>query len=164
MAAELSADLEAFIAAFSENWHASGQGRTEGRLLAYLLVVDADKVSSADLAEAIGAGTGAISMATRALVEQGFIRRLRVPGGRSHYFAAADDVWGGFLSAERRWVHRMQSVLDNARQQLPLTPSAAHRVQVAGEYMNWLGSYNLKMLQDWHTHLQVHVKPRADTS
>jgi DNA-binding transcriptional regulator GbsR (MarR family) len=78
MAAELSADVEAFIAAFSENWHASGQGRTEGRLLAYLLVVSTDKVSSADLAEAMGAGTGAISMATRALVEQGFIRRLRV--------------------------------------------------------------------------------------
>ncbi len=44
MAAELSADVEAFIAAFSENWHASGQGRTEGRLLAYLLVVNTDKV------------------------------------------------------------------------------------------------------------------------
>lgn len=127
-------------------------------------MVDTDKVSSADLAEAMGAGTGAISMATRALVEQGFIRRLRVPGDRSHYFAAADDVWGGFLSAERRWVHRMQSVLDSARQQLPLTPSADHRVQVAAEYMTWLGSYNLNKLQDWHAHLQAHAKPRVETS
>lgn len=164
MAAELSAEREAFIAAFSENWHASGQGRTEGRLLAFLLVVDDDKVSSADLAAAMGAGTGAISMATRALVEQGFIRRLRVPGDRSHYFAAADDVWGGFLSAERRWVHRMHFVLDNARTQLRLTPSADHRVQVAAEYMNWLGGYNLKMLQDWHTHLRAHVPAKVETS
>ncbi|MET3805529.1 DNA-binding transcriptional regulator GbsR (MarR family) [Nakamurella sp. UYEF19] len=164
MAVEFSDDIEAFIAAFSENWHASGQGRMEGRLLAYLLVVSADKVSSAELAEAMGAGTGAISMATRALVEQGFIRRLRVPGDRSHYFAAADDVWGGFLSAERRWVHRMQSVLDNARQQMPLAPGADRRVHVAAEYMNWLGGYNLKMLRDWHEHLASHVAPQEDPS
>ena len=164
MAAELPAGTEAFIAAFSENWHSSGQGRTEGRLLAYLLVVGADKVSSAELATALGAGTGAISMATRALVEQGFIRRLRIPGDRSHYFAAADDVWGGFLSAERRWVHHMQSVLTDARKQLALTPTADHRVQVAAEYMRWLGGYNLKMLQDWHAHLQAHVPPTTESS
>ncbi len=98
------------------------------------------------------------------MTEQGFIRRLRVPGDRSHYFAAADDVWGGFLSAERRWVHRMQSVLVNARAQLPLTPTADHRVQVAAEYMNWLGGYNLKMLQDWHAHLSAHVPPTPETA
>ncbi len=157
-------DTEAFLAAFAENWHASGQGRMEGRVLAYLLVTSADKVSSADLAEAMGAGTGAISMATRALVEQGFIRRLRIPGDRSHYFAAAEDVWGGFLSAERRWVHRMQLVLDTARRQLPLAPDADRRVHVAAEYMNWLGTYNLQMLRDWHAHLDAHVAPKAEIS
>ncbi|SDP37226.1 hypothetical protein SAMN04515671_3925 [Nakamurella panacisegetis] len=164
MAIEFSPEIEAFINAFSENWHSSGQGRMEGRVLAYLLVVSADKVSSAELADALGAGSGAISMATRALVEQGFIRRLRVAGDRSHYFAAAEDVWGGFLSAERRWVHRMQSVLDNARKEMSLAPTADRRVQVAAEYMNWLGSYNLTMLRDWHAHLASHVAPKVDPS
>lgn len=164
MAAELSTDIEAFLQAFSEQWHTAGLQRTEGRVLAYLLVVSADRVSSAELAEATGAGTGAISVATRALVEQGFIRRLRVPGDRSHYFAAAEDVWGDFLSGERRWVHRMHSVLEGAREQLPLAPDADRRVQVAAEYMNWLGGYNLKMLRDWHEHLRTHVAPRVATS
>lgn len=160
MAAEISGEVADFIAAFAEQWHASGQGRMEGRVLGYLIVSDADKVSSADLATALGAGNGAISMATRSLVENGFIRRLRVPGDRSHYFAAENDVWGGFLSAERRWVHRLHGVLADARGQLDLTPAAGQRLHVATEYMSWLGDYNLQMLRDWHQHLASHIAPQ----
>lgn len=157
----LSDELRAFIEDFAENWYEGGYGRMEGRVMAYLLVTTAPLVSSGELAQALGIATGAVSMATRNMVTLGFIRRHRLPGDRSHYFAADDDVWGGFLSGERRWVFRMESVLRQAGDRLPLDAPARHRVLVAREYMHWLGGYNAQMLRDWRRHLDTHVPPLA---
>ncbi len=159
----LTEEMRAFIEDFAENWYDGGYGRMEGRVMAYLLVTSAPLVSSGELAQALGIATGAVSMATRNMVALGFIRRHRLPGDRSHYFAADDDVWGGFLSGERRWVFRMESVLDQAGDRLPLNAPARHRVLVAREYMRWLGTYNAQMLRDWRRHLDSHVPPLADT-
>lgn len=155
----LTDETRAFIEDFAEHWYEGGYGRMEGRVMGYLLVASAPLVSSGELAQALGIATGAVSMATRNMVELGFIRRHRLPGDRSHYFAADDDVWGGFLSGERRWVFRMESVLDQAGERLPLDAPARHRVLVAREYMRWLGGYNQQMLRDWRRHLESHVPP-----
>lgn len=146
-----------FVEDFAEHWHESGMGRMEGRVMGYLLVADADRVSTAELTQKLGSAAGAISMATRSLVVQGFIRRRRVSGDRSHYFSADDDVWGGFLSAERTWVRRMEGVLADAGGDRQLTTAARHRILVAREYMRWLGTYNQQMLQDWRKHLAEHL-------
>lgn len=151
----LSSAARRFIEDFADNWHESGGGRMEGRIMAFLLIT-ADPASSAELARELGIATGAVSMATRALVNQGYLRRHRLPGDRSHYFAAHDDVWGGFLTSERRWVFRMESVLDDAAAELDLRGPARHRVLVAREYMRWLSDYNQQMFRDWRAHLASH--------
>ncbi|GAA2018341.1 MarR family transcriptional regulator [Nakamurella flavida] len=160
---EMSAAVRAFVEDFADNWYEGGYGRMEGRVMAYLLISSAERVPSAELARVLGVAAGAVSMATRNLVTQGFIRRHRVPGDRSHYFAADDDIWGGFLSGERRWVFRMENVLGAAGAELPLAGAARHRVLVAREYMSWLGGYNQQMLQDWRAHLQSHVPPAEES-
>lgn len=160
--AELSIEQRAFIEDFADNWHESGAGRMEGRVMGYLMITRTERVSSAELTSALGIAAGAVSMATRALVDQGFIRRHRLPGDRSHYFSAHDDVWGGFLTSERRWVFRMESVLDEASAKLSLTGPARHRVLVAREYMRWLGDYNQKMFRDWRDHLAGHEPPEDE--
>lgn len=152
----LSPAARAFIEDFADNWHDSGAARMEGRVMGYLLIAGSDRVSSAELTSELGIAAGAVSTATRALVEHGFARRHRLPGDRSHYFSAMDDVWGGFLTSERRWVFRMENVLDHASAELGLTGSARQRVLVAREYMRWLSSYNQQMFADWRRHLASH--------
>ncbi|MXG89561.1 GbsR/MarR family transcriptional regulator [Nocardioides flavescens] len=147
-----------FVEDFADNWHESGAGRMEGRVMGYLLITTSDHVSSAELSRELGIASGAVSMATRALGDQGYIRRRRLPGDRSHYFEAHEDIWGGFLTSERRWVFRMESVLDEANQQLDLEGAARRRVLIAREYMRWLGDYNQQMFRDWRAHLAAHTE------
>lgn len=154
----LSDAARAFIEDFADNWHESGAGRMEGRVMGYLLITTSDHVSSAELSQELGIASGAVSMATRALSDQGFIRRRRLPGDRSHYFEAHEDIWGGFLTSERRWVFRMESILDEATHQLGLSGPASRRVLVAREYMRWLSDYNQQMFRDWRAHLAAHTE------
>ncbi|NNL96709.1 MAG: MarR family transcriptional regulator, partial [Acidimicrobiia bacterium] len=52
-----------------------GYGRMAGRVWGYLLVVDAEQVSAADLVEALDSSPSAISTATRVLISLGLVDR-----------------------------------------------------------------------------------------
>lgn len=63
-----------------------GSTRMAGRVWAYLLIADAEQVSSSDLAAALDASGSSISTATRLLETFEMIDRLRMPGDRKDYF------------------------------------------------------------------------------
>ncbi|MDR2453085.1 MAG: hypothetical protein LBD51_00670, partial [Bifidobacteriaceae bacterium] len=50
-------------------WELAGTSRMDGRVLGYLMVTDQPCLSSAQLAQLLGVSAGAISMATRRLVD-----------------------------------------------------------------------------------------------
>ncbi|MDH3260265.1 MAG: MarR family transcriptional regulator [Acidimicrobiia bacterium] len=64
----------------------SGSPRMAGRVWGYLLIVNAEQVSAADLAEALNASPSSISAATRFLLGLGLLDRTRMPGERRDYF------------------------------------------------------------------------------
>lgn len=64
----------------------SGSPRMAGRIWGYLLIVDAEQVSAAELAEALDASPSSISAATRLLLGIGLLDRIRMPGERRDYF------------------------------------------------------------------------------
>jgi DNA-binding transcriptional ArsR family regulator len=64
----------------------SGSPRMAGRIWGYLLIVDAEQVSAADLAEALNASPSSISAATRLLLGLGLLDRIRMPDERRDYF------------------------------------------------------------------------------
>lgn len=64
----------------------SGSPRMAGRVWGYLLIVDAEQVSAADLAEALNASPSSISAATRLLLGLGLLDRIRMPDERRDYF------------------------------------------------------------------------------
>ena len=64
----------------------SGSPRMAGRVWGYLLIVDTEQVSAADLAEALDASPSSISTATRLLLGLGLLDRIRMPGERREYF------------------------------------------------------------------------------
>ena len=84
----------------------------DGRILGYLIIMNAPYISSAELGKVLNASAGSVSMATRRMVDAGFIKRHVVPGDRSHYFRADDDPWGSFLAGERRYLDRQRELLE----------------------------------------------------
>lgn len=81
-------------------FESSGVQRMAGRVLGYLLICEPPHQSSAQLAEVLSASRGAISQATRSLLQMGLMERVPVPGDRSTYFALRSGVWTQLLQAE----------------------------------------------------------------
>lgn len=134
-------------------WEMTGTSRMDGRVLGYLMIMDQPYISSADLAEALSASTGAVSMATRRLIDTNYIRRHSVPGDRSHYFKAEEDPWGSFLANERRYFDRHIASIDSALSWLgPDEAEARIRLTNGRDYLEWIQEYHHKMLADWREH------------
>lgn len=134
-------------------WEMTGTSRMDGKVLGYLMIMDQPYISSADLAKALSASTGAVSMATRRLIDTNYIRRHPVPGDRSHYFKAEEDPWGSFLANERRYFDRHIRSIDTALQWLgPEENDARIRLTNGRDYLEWVQDYHHKMLADWQEH------------
>jgi DNA-binding transcriptional regulator GbsR (MarR family) len=131
-------------------WAELGSPRMEGRVVGYLMFSNAPYVSTAELAEALHASAGSISTTTRRLVEVGFVKRVAIPGERSYYFKAEDDVWGAFLAGERKYLRRRAQYAENAiaalgrRDEVP-----RRRLENMRDYMTWLETAHHKLLDDW---------------
>lgn len=144
-------------------WEELGSPRMEGRIVGYLMFSNAPQVSSAELASELRASAGSVSMATRRLVEIGFIRRVAIPGDRSRYFCAEEDVWGAFLAGERRHLLRRATYAQAAFEALgPGDEAPRTRLANMHSYMVWLMGYHRKMLQDWEQFKREQDATRAD--
>lgn len=145
----------AFAEEFGLTWATMGSARMEGRILGYLLITDRPYLSSADLSHVLRASAGAISMATRRLLESGYIKRHVIPGDRNHYFTTGEDVWGSWLAGERRNLHRQRRVIEQGLDvvQNASGQDAAYRRLVNGrDYMIWLATYRQRMMADWEAY------------
>lgn len=70
-----------------------GLQRMPGRILGVLILADSDALSAEELAAALQASRGAISMSVRGLEQQGLVSRVMKAGVRKDFFTLADNAW-----------------------------------------------------------------------
>ena len=146
------ADRRAFAEEFGLMWESIGSPLMDGRILGYLMVMRPPFISSAGLAAALNASAGSVSMATRRLVESGFIKRQVVPGDRSHYFRVERDIWGSWLAGERRYLDVERQLIERGLDLLtddPADEAVRQRLVNGRDYFLWLTTYHRRMLADW---------------
>lgn len=136
-----------FIDEFADYWSSSGASRIEGLIAGYLLIDESNGVSPQELAETLGISRGSVSTYTRALVERGFVRRIRKPGDRAHYFIMDDDVWAGFLATEQAYLRNQHQLAETTLPQVTPGSRAWNRVRNMRDYMGWLLAIELG--QEW---------------
>ncbi|WP_282948380.1 GbsR/MarR family transcriptional regulator [Cellulomonas endometrii] len=149
----LDADAREWIEQFASTWDNANSARMEGRVVGLLMIVDRPYLSSAQIASLLVASAGAVSTATRRLVEIGFIMRHSIPGDRNHYFRVEDDIWGSWLASERTYLPRLQRVIDSGLVAVSDDdPGPRRRLLNARNYFEWLAGYHRKMLAEWEAH------------
>ncbi len=130
--------MQQFVERFADYWSATGASRIEGLIAGYLLLDESDGVSPSELAEQLQVSTGSVSSYTRALVERGFVRRVRKPGQRSHYFVMDEDVWAGFLAIEQEYLTNQRRLAEETLPHVREGGVAWQRVRNMRDYMGWL--------------------------
>lgn len=134
-------------------WEEFGMLRMDGRVLGYLMLSSAPHVSSAELRDALQASAGSISTTTRKLKQWGFVRQVAVPGERSHFFRAADDVWGAFLAAEDKNYLRARDFADHVLSGLDKEDELPRlRFENMRDYHEWLESHHQTISELWEEH------------
>lgn len=128
-----------FIESFADYWQSMGSSRIEGRIAAYLMVSDAaEGVSAEELAEVAGASRGSVSTYTRSLIAAGFVRRVRRPDDRAHYYVMDEDVWGGFLDKEQGYLRSQRDLAARALAGTAPGGPAHQRIRNMRDYLGWL--------------------------
>jgi DNA-binding transcriptional regulator GbsR (MarR family) len=133
-----------------------------GRVLAFLLLHEEPGASSRDIAADLQASAGSVSTATRELAEAGYIRRLAVPGSRSHYFKAADDMWATFLAAEHQRHARAAALVAGIMRAVDLDTHPRARLDKMCAYYEFLERSYACLSKDWAEFERRHSTERGD--
>ena len=98
-----------------------------GRIIGALLVCSPPFMSLGELAEALQASKGAISMSTQLLLRLGIIARVSLPGHRRHYFQIQLGFWEGLFLDRSDHIERHLAVVRNGLEQMRGEPVDAKR-------------------------------------
>ncbi|QSB06319.1 GbsR/MarR family transcriptional regulator [Natronoglycomyces albus] len=129
--------VDQFVDRFAHLWAARGGSRVEGLIAGYLLIDESDGVKPSELAHRLSVSRGSVSTYTRKLAAQGFVRRVRKPGDRSHYFVMDEDVWAGFLEAEQTYLENQRRLAAETLPHVRQGSRAWERVRNMRDYMAW---------------------------
>lgn len=94
-----------------------------------LLYITGRRMNAEDLVDRLGISRGSASMALRALVDWGIVRKVRVRGERRDYFESLDDVWEIFtrvaLRRKRREIDPILATLRESRRRVEAASDAS---------------------------------------
>lgn len=138
-----------FVDRFADYWQSGGASRIEGRIVGYMLVDESPGVSAAELAEALGASRGSVSNYMRRLIARGFVKQIRRPKDRVHYYVMDSDVWGGFLENEHAYLENQRALATEALKYADPKGPAYLRVLNMRDYMGWIID-NRMLRSEWN--------------
>lgn len=138
-------------------WEELGMMRMDGRVLGYLMLSNDPQVSTAELRQALKASAGSISTSTRRLKDFGFIQLVAVPGERSRFFRAGDDVWGTFLAAENKAYVQARLLAEQILDRLGEVDAQPRvRFENMRDYHEWLEQHHQMLLERWEAYKRDH--------
>ncbi|MFE4196969.1 GbsR/MarR family transcriptional regulator [Paenarthrobacter sp. NPDC056912] len=149
---EAERQRRAFAEEFGLLWESRGFPPMDGRVVGYLLIMDEPYISSAKLAAVLGASPSSVSLATRRMLDVGYIRRHIVAGDRSHYFRLEIDPWGGTLDHSLAYFGRMQALMDRGMALGPANAETRQRLTLGHAHMVWLAETQRRWMDEWETY------------
>lgn len=137
----MSDDVTTLELQFAENmgqfFESEGLARMAGRVWAMLLVMNEPYLSAADLQGALGASAGAISGATRSLLQLGLIERVNVRGERRDYFAPRRGAVANILRTRLEQLVAVEALLTEALEAFDDREHAVPYLQDVHDIYHW---------------------------
>jgi DNA-binding transcriptional regulator GbsR (MarR family) len=161
------ADEEAvlrFVEQFALVLVEAGIPRMPARVFAYVLAVDADRHTAAELAAGLRVSPAAISGAVRYLVQVGLLGKEREPGSRSdHYRVYEQDIWSTIMRQQDPVLKRTEDVLARGLGLLDETRPGGRRVRETLEFYRFIRSDLKALLDRWSEHRRELLEQEEST-
>jgi len=128
-----------------------GYPRVWGRVLGWLLVCQPTTQSADDLAAALHASRGSISMATQALIRAGMVERQTLRGDRRTYYRIRPGSWTTLFEEQTRMATKLRELAERGRTLLNGEPAERrHRVEELHDLTAFYEQEAPLLLERWH--------------
>jgi len=128
-----------------------GYPRVWGRVLGWLLVCQPTTQSADDLASALHASRGSISMATQALIRAGMVERQTLRGDRRTYYRIRPGSWTTLFEEQTRMATKLRELAERGRTLLNGEPAERrHRVEELHDLTAFYEQEAPLLLERWH--------------
>lgn len=160
----IGAERKAFAEEIGQYFEEHGLPRMEGRVLGWLMICHPPQQSAEELAEALGASRGAISMATRLLQRAGAVERVPTPGSRRHYYRLRPGMWRQDIDKRVEEAARVRdmSLKWLERLQASVPPDQLDRLRDMHEMYDFLLGEYRQTRERWHQ-IEAQRQERNDT-
>lgn len=143
-------------------FHSYGVGRMESRVLGWLLICDPPEQHAAQIAEALQASRGSISMAIRSLSLANLVERVPRLGDRRDYYQFPPDAWESVLLDQQRQTAAFQQLADRGLAVLADAPAERkERLQRLNDLFEWYAEEFPKILTSWQAFRDARRRQRA---
>jgi len=123
--------------------------RMAGRVWGLLIVTEEPQLSSLDLAERLGTSAASISSATRYLLQNNLIDRVRVPGERREFFTLTPTSLRSIYLRRIAAVADMHRMAERALTSFEDRPVAHRRLSEMHDFYEWLELELAAVLRRW---------------
>ncbi|HSR43932.1 MAG TPA: MarR family transcriptional regulator [Acidimicrobiia bacterium] len=123
--------------------------RMAGRVWGLLIVAEEPRLSSLELTERLGTSAASISSATRYLLQNQLIERVRVPGERREYFTFSPASLRSIYLRRIAAVADMHRMAERALASFEDRPIAHRRLQDMHDFYEWLELELATVLRRW---------------
>lgn len=145
-------NLDRAVERFGQALEQAGLPRMPARLFAYALAEDRTSYTARDLAEGLQISAGAVSGATRYLVDTQMLAKGRQPGGRGHTFEVNDhDFWARILRARLPMMDGMIAAVRDAAALLDEGSPGQVRLQETVDFFEFYRQDLNGILDRWET-------------
>jgi DNA-binding transcriptional regulator GbsR (MarR family) len=128
-----------------------GYPRVWGRVLGWLLVCQPTTQSADDLASALHASRGSISMATQALIRAGMVERQTLRGDRRTYYRIRPGSWTTLFEEQTRMATKLRELAERGRTLLNgESAERRHRVEELHDLTAFYEQEAPLLLERWH--------------
>ena len=155
-----SAARDRFVDEMATALTQAGLPRLPSRVFSALLTDDDGRMTSAELAEALGISPAGVSGAVTYLARVNMIRRETVPGGRRHVYVVDDDAWHDTMVNNTRLYGPMTDALDRAIGRIPADAPERHRLELTREFLLFVTREMQLLAERWERHRRTLLRGR----
>ena len=155
-----SAARDRFVDEMATALNQAGLPRLPSRVFSALLADDDGRMTSAELAEALGISPAGVSGAVTYLARVNMIRRETVPGSRRHVYVLDDDAWHDTMVNNTRLYAPMTDALDRAIGRIPADAPERQRLEVTREFLLFVTREMELLAERWERHKRTLLRGR----
>jgi DNA-binding transcriptional regulator GbsR (MarR family) len=148
-------ELGSFADEIGLSYEELGAPRVWGRVLGWLLICQPDFQSAEDLATALHASRGSISMATQALIRAGMVERQSLRGDRRTYYRIRPEAWTSVFEQQARTATKLRTLAERGLTLLDNEPAERRRrLEELHDLMAFYEQETSALLTHWREHRQ----------